>query len=109
MTYLYRCFDIDGVLLYVGISLSTISRMNEHRRAEWFDRCSQIEIEHHDTRAGALEAEAKAIIDECPAHNVIHSTINHRKPSPDLKDLLKARREDPMTLVERRAAKHSNQ
>src|SRR5438067_656371 len=37
-TQLYRHFDADGTLLYVGISLSALQRLRGHRAAEWIDR-----------------------------------------------------------------------
>ena len=34
---LYRHFDCDGVLLYVGISLSTVARLCEHKHSsKWY-------------------------------------------------------------------------
>ena len=51
---LYRHFTADGTLLYVGISLSALNRLGQHRQnAEWFDKIARVEIEHFPTRAAA--------------------------------------------------------
>ena len=69
-TDLYRCFDRDGRLLYVGISLTTAYRMSQHRSvARWWDEVARVEIEKHPDRATALSAESAAIKSEEPAHN----------------------------------------
>jgi hypothetical protein len=69
---LYRHFDKDGNLLYVGISWTAIGRlMNGHRHgAHWFDRITRVEIEHFDSRTKALAAEKLALKNERPAFNV---------------------------------------
>ena len=39
---LYRHFAADGSLLYVGISLSALNRLGQHKQnAEWFDKISR--------------------------------------------------------------------
>ncbi len=70
-TELYRCFDAEWKLLYVGISLSAIGRLVEHRRqAKWFDRrIRHIEVEWFPTRVAALIAERTAIQTEAPEYN----------------------------------------
>lgn len=69
-TKLYRHFDSNGGLLYVGISLSPTYRLSQHRAtAPWFDDIATITIENYPTRQAALEAEARAIHYENPAHN----------------------------------------
>ncbi len=74
MTALYRHFDADGCLLYVGISATPFKRTADHARcADWFSSIARIEIEHHATRADALAAERSAIILECPRHNKMHN------------------------------------
>lgn len=69
-TALYRHFDADGRLLYVGISLSAVHRLGQHRQhAHWFKAIARVDIEWHATRLLALEAEACAITRELPLHN----------------------------------------
>jgi hypothetical protein len=69
-TSLYRHFDADGRLLYVGVALSALYRLSQHRiESHWFNTIAWVEIEHHRSRAHALYAEAIAIREEKPMHN----------------------------------------
>lgn len=73
-TALYRHFDKDSRLLYIGISLSAVERLREHRvHASWFDRIVRIEIEWFQSRGAALNAERRAIMREKPECNIIHN------------------------------------
>lgn len=68
---LYRLFDQDGTLLYVGATLNVFSRLAAHRsRQPWFFEVARVELEHFEERADALRAEARAIEEEEPKHNV---------------------------------------
>lgn len=70
-TALYRHFDAAGALLYVGISLNTIQRTQQHKHgARWFEQIARIDIEWHDSRPAALTAEAIAIAMEAPQFNI---------------------------------------
>jgi predicted GIY-YIG superfamily endonuclease len=70
-TDLYRYYDNDGSLLYVGVSLGAIARLQQHRcKAEWFDEVAKVTIEKFGARAEAFAAEAQAIREERPVHNV---------------------------------------
>ena len=70
-TSLYRHFDADGILLYVGISNNHIRRTFEHDAASpWFWAVSRIDVTHFETRREALEAEARAIAAERPLNNI---------------------------------------
>jgi hypothetical protein len=69
-TTLYRHFDGDGRLLYVGISLNAIIRLAAHRASPWFDEIARVEIERFPSREVALAAERAAIRDEKPECNV---------------------------------------
>jgi len=71
MSHLYRHFDKDGILLYVGISLSALNRLGQHKdHSHWFDTISRVEIENFNTREEALVAESLAIFNEKPTHNI---------------------------------------
>lgn len=73
-TSLYRHFDADGALLYVGISLSWPARTKAHvRESSWFAEVAQVTIEQFATREEALEAEREAIRREKPRHNIVHN------------------------------------
>lgn len=69
-TNLYRCFDSDERLLYVGISMSALSRLEQHKReSQWISLVAKITIESFPSRQKALEAEALAIVKERPFYN----------------------------------------
>lgn len=68
---LYRHYDADDNLLYVGISLSALMRLMQHRdSSDWFLSISKVTIENFPTREKALEAETNAIVNEKPKHNI---------------------------------------
>lgn len=69
-TDLYRHFDENGTLLYVGVSLSAIYRLSQHKKgSHWHSKISRQEIEHFATREEALDAETRAIQNENPLYN----------------------------------------
>jgi DNA-binding transcriptional regulator YiaG len=68
---LYRAFDADGTLLYVGISWAALVRIPQHSKKEWFSNVARIEITKFGSREDALSAEKQAVIDERPQHNII--------------------------------------
>lgn len=73
-TQLYRHYDGDGVLLYVGISLNTIGRLAQHKfESGWFNQIASITITTYQSRKEALDAEAEAIEREAPVFNVINN------------------------------------
>jgi hypothetical protein len=67
----YRHFDKNGRLLYVGVSLSAVCRLAQHKTASpWFLKIHRVEIETHLTRRAALDAEREVIANEKPLHNI---------------------------------------
>lgn len=76
---LYRMFDNEGQLLYVGITMALHRRLVTHRRVRsWWRYVAIMEVEYLPSREAALEAERIAIIHEKPAHNMQHN--GGRKP-----------------------------
>lgn len=72
MTQLYRFFDSDGRLLYVGVSLNLISRLRTHETdSHWFNRAKTVTIETLNSEDEAFDAEAVAIQTEHPLHNIV--------------------------------------
>lgn len=70
-TALYRIWDASGRLLYVGISLSVIKRLMDHRTtSEWFEHLDTLRVTWYETRSSALQAETAAIKSECPIYNI---------------------------------------
>lgn len=71
---LYRFFDENGVLLYVGITADIGSRFKKHRGDKpWWYAVSTIRIERFPTRPAVLAAEREAIRSERPLWNVSHN------------------------------------
>lgn len=72
---LYRFYDSDERLLYLGISLHAAKRASEHRNGQtWWPRVARMDIEHLEcTRTEALTIEREAIKAERPLHNVVHN------------------------------------
>lgn len=81
-TALYRHFDAEGRLLYVGISLSAVQRLEQHKRsAGWFGEITRIDVEWWPMRELAEQAERAAIWQEKPAWNVVRPLVRPR-PAP---------------------------
>ena len=72
--YLYRHFDADGQLLYVGITCNPSKRLGQHRRSkDWFTDIAQTTYEKYASRADVIAAEKAAIEAEHPLWNVCHN------------------------------------
>ncbi|MFF8840492.1 GIY-YIG nuclease family protein [Streptomyces sp. NPDC015130] len=81
-TALYRFFDAESRLLYVGITSRLRVRMTEHARdyaGTWWPEVDKRSVDWYPTRTDAGQAERTAIKDEQPLHNVLH-TPRHRLP-----------------------------
>lgn len=77
--HLYRHFDAEGRLLYVGISLSAIGRLSEHKQVSaWFWSIARVEVTAYANRRAVLKAERIAILREKPLHNVVHARKRNR-------------------------------
>ena len=69
-TALYRFFDADGRLLYVGVSGNTESRWRQHAESKpWWPDVAEKTTEWLDSRPDALDAERAAIRTEKPLYN----------------------------------------
>jgi predicted GIY-YIG superfamily endonuclease len=74
--YLYRFFDADDRLLYVGITRDIHARMAAHRRtAHWWNEISHAQWQVVVSRAEAMSREAFAIAGEGPLHNAMRPTL----------------------------------
>lgn len=84
-TTLYRYFDSEGRLLYVGITGDNTKRQSQHRRNSfWFGEIASATFDHFDDREQADKAESDAIIKEKPMYNIakrgmtlMHSPYTH--------------------------------
>lgn len=75
-TALYRLFDADGALLYIGISGDLKARFARHAAVKsWWPHVARKTVEWHLTRAEAAEAELKAITAEHPQHNIAGTAL----------------------------------
>lgn len=69
--FVYRCYDAEGELLYVGCSFHPPTRMLGHEStAWWWGECAQVRNRVYPDRATALERERRAIYEERPRCNV---------------------------------------
>lgn len=83
MFQLYRYYDENNALLYVGISLSAVYRMSSHKhKSNWYAQAVTIKIENLPSRAAAEAAEKHAIKTEAPLHNKIHAPRQGPPPPP---------------------------
>jgi prophage antirepressor-like protein len=68
---LYRMFDEDDALLYVGISLTAFQRLMNHRSTKkWWREIARMDFKHYPSYETARDAERKAIAEEDPQYNI---------------------------------------
>ena len=73
-TALYRHFDADGALLYVGISNNPFYRLSKHSKtSSWSEEIARIDVEWLGSLEDAQAAERQAIKSEGPKHNLAHA------------------------------------
>lgn len=101
MTNLYRHYDNKGILLYVGISLSAVARLCQHRdHSQWFKDISKVTIEKYEDRKTALLAEKEAIRKEKPTWNIKHNLQKTEEHNPfKRKDALLAKQTELATAL----------
>lgn len=74
-TALYRHYDANGCLLYIGIARRVVQRTADHEKSSgWAEAIARIDVEWHSSREAALKAEAVAIAEEKPKHNRVHNS-----------------------------------
>ena len=69
-SFVYRLFDQDDHLLYIGSTNSIDARMAEHRTRFWADSAVRLDVELFDSIEQARAAEKVAILAEMPVWNV---------------------------------------
>jgi predicted GIY-YIG superfamily endonuclease len=72
-TALYRLYDADEQLLYIGITYDPLKRLEQHSRREWWPLVEIAKVQWFDNRARAATAERDAIKAEDPKHNIVYS------------------------------------
>lgn len=66
----YRYFDAERRLLYVGVTQQHLKRRVQHHiRSGWYRLVVDVSFERHPTRYLAVQAERRAIESESPIHN----------------------------------------
>lgn len=79
---LYRFYDNDRQLLYVGITSNPGARWKKHANDKpWWGDVARVELEHYPTRDAVLAAERDAIISERPQRNVVHNRPGRGLPA----------------------------
>jgi CopG-like RHH_1 or ribbon-helix-helix domain, RHH_5 len=82
-TQLYRYFDSDDRLLYIGVSISAVARLEAHKNSShWFNQAGRMTWETLPDRYAALKAEKEAISALRPPFNHVHKP----SPAPDSPD-----------------------
>lgn len=73
-TLLYRFFDRDGKLLYIGITHNIERRTAQHRSDKpWAALIHRTTVDVYLSRKAAFSAERRAIRRERPRYNVVHN------------------------------------
>ena len=81
--WLYRHYDHNGELIYVGFSIAPFKRNKTHTQSSrWGPTIVEILIEPFANREEALEAEKRAIREEFPRFNTVHN--QRRSPLHEL-------------------------
>lgn len=80
---LYRLFNADGDLLYIGITTNPGVRFAEHRLTKsWWGDVATTTLEHFPSRAELEQAEAQAIAREAPKRNMVRYSARSRIGDP---------------------------
>ena len=76
----YRHYDANEILLYVGVSKDHLRRLSQHHdTARWYDQIAVVTVETFQNRQEAEEAEDRIIERELPIYNI-------RRPRPLFRD-----------------------
>lgn len=88
-TAVYRLYDEEGRLLYIGAARNPPQRMKFHRQFKrWWSDVARTDLTWFPDRAAAMAAEAVAIREEKPLYNIFvtgeDGTVKARKELPAL-------------------------
>ncbi len=93
-TALYRLYDVDGRLLYVGITFDLRNRWADHaQRKSWWEAVVRRDVEWHETRYSAEAAECAAILAERPAYNIVGAVEVPTPAAPKVRRIRPAARD----------------
>lgn len=71
----YRIYNADDRLLYVGYSGNWPRRLSNHKRSPWASDAAWYNVRVYPTQREALAAERTAIVYERPAHNSSRTAV----------------------------------
>jgi predicted GIY-YIG superfamily endonuclease len=78
-TAVYRLYDADEVLLYVGVTKNFEARRQQHKATRpWWPRVKRPVVDLYDDEQEALQVELDAIKREHPVHNVAQTNQHYR-------------------------------
>lgn len=85
---LYRLYDANGRLLYIGKTINHwTGRMSEHRNIQpWWHEVAQVRLEPYLTDHELSAAEIAAIKSERPRYNVVHNRSHSQAPKRVARD-----------------------
>jgi predicted GIY-YIG superfamily endonuclease len=87
-TALYRLYDAEGKLLYIGITGDIKARFAQHAETKaWWPDVTRKTVEWHAARSEASQAELEAIKAERPVHNIAGAALVSGGVAFDLSDL----------------------
>lgn len=91
-TYVYRLFDRQGRLIYVGATVDPETRISVHRQTTWWGpQIHRIKIKVYPNRQQANDAEKEAIRTEHPRWNINLRTWGRKNWSAqNIKDFIQA-------------------
>lgn len=107
-TALYRHWNADGILLYVGISLKPFERLAAHAYgSHWADDIASVTMEYFDSREDADAAERRAIREERPAHNIVHAVRGDKVVEVDFRRSVRKAPQIPDWVARAHVYKHA--
>lgn len=86
VVHLYRCFDANENLLYIGISKSISSRLNNHLAKNWGLEIKTITVDRFRNLEKARKAEKRLIMEENPKYNFMYSTSENKNRIKKIRD-----------------------
>jgi hypothetical protein len=98
-TALYRFYDAEGFLLYIGITSNLTRRNKEHAGDYWSHEVSSTTVAWFADEASAAEAETAAIRAEAPRYNVRDNFDHVPFPCPGWPSLAGAGRQKAVELA----------
>jgi len=106
-TYVYRIFDREGRLIYVGATMHPETRINTHRRSIWWGLdIHRIKIKVYPNRQLAADEERRAVQTEHPRWNL--NLRNWKGPSWTIqtyRDFLTALERNPESTTDSKVAR----